>query len=555
MNSGVSKARTRSSGIKQSKALQEKLQDLVASTGSGIGLPMSQGESQTIGDHTEDQPLKSRKRQLDTASEIEPLLTKKACLTQTSTQRHGAQHQFEQVAKVGTRIVLFTSQPLTYELMQTTLRQPKPISQPPYASFLKDPTDPDPRYTSNQTLVSNWLESLEADRRKSCRSDSHLDYPDSSIPSRQLTRSAPEMSRTRDSDGFVLPPTPSTLGSRSSPSNVGSAFPSDITSRSSGRSLVEDPFYRDLNLADNGIYMRPISEKLPDSIASLISNIGKDRASPGPSQDSVSNDANLYQLKMGGGEPEVEEYFRNNIYPSPNATDTLKRGDKQPMSKHNIPNTRSKLRVSNPVPDMLYGYSREAAFSQQQPQLVFMGAEPAGNNNGLMYPFFVIEFKGDGPNGSGSMWVATNQCLGGSTSCVNIIERLNYRLERYIGDKTRSINSAAFSIAMNGREATLYISWKHDEINYYMREVRGFLLQDPEHYVAFRKYVRNIIDWGNGTRLNEIRDALETLLEENRKSASEAAKSRQPPSDDSVAGSGKKQRGSSSRSINTSDSV
>lgn len=331
-------------------------------------------------------------------------------------------------------------------------------------------------------------------------------------------------------------------------------MPSDITSQSSGRSLVEDTFYRERNLAANGIYMRGISEKLPGNISGLISNIGKDRASPGVSQDSVLNDVQLYQLKMGAAKYEVEEYFRTNIYPSPNATDTLKRSDKQSMLKHTMPYTKPEFRVSNPVPDMLYGYSIEA-FSRHQAQLIFTGAEAVANNSGLICPFFAIEFQGDGPTGAGSMWVAANQCLGDSTSCVNIIERLNYQLERYTGDKTRSINSAAFSIAMNGREATLYISWKHDEINYYMREVRGFLLQDPEHYVAFRKYVRNIIDWGNGTRLDEIRDALETLLEENRKSASEAAKSRQPPSDDPVAGSGKNQKGSSSRNTNTSDGV
>ncbi|KAF4637559.1 hypothetical protein G7Y89_g541 [Cudoniella acicularis] len=36
-----------------------------------------------------------------------------------------------------------------------------------------------------------------------------------------------------------------------------------------------------------------------------------------------------------------------------------------------------------------------------------------------------VEFKADGPGGSGSLWVATNQCLGASVSCVNIAERLN----------------------------------------------------------------------------------------------------------------------------------
>lgn len=138
------------------------------------------------------------------------------------------------------------------------------------------------------------------------------------------------------------------------------------------------------------------------------------------------------------------------------------------------------------------------------------------------------------------MWAATNQCLGGSTSCVNIAERLNRQLRQCNNKEIKLINSAAFSIAMNGTEARLYISWKHDELNYYMANVTSFLVQQPEQYVAFRKYVRNIIDWGKDTRLKEIRDSLDSLLEENRKTASHQAKSRPPPSDDSVSRSHKR---------------
>jgi hypothetical protein len=38
---------------------------------------------------------------------------------------------------------------------------------------------------------------------------------------------------------------------------------------------------------------------------------------------------------------------------------------------------------------------------------------------------------------------------------------------------------------MSGTEARLYISWKHDELNYYMANVQSFLLQDPEHYLRY----------------------------------------------------------------------
>lgn len=76
----------------------------------------------------------------------------------------------------------------------------------------------------------------------------------------------------------------------------------------------------------------------------------------------------------------------------------------------------------------------------------------------LLYPSFVVEFMGDGPSGAGSLWVATNQCLGGSTSCVKIAERLNDRLQQCNSSEIMPFNSAAFNIALSGTEAQLYIS-------------------------------------------------------------------------------------------------
>ena len=74
------------------------------------------------------------------------------------------------------------------------------------------------------------------------------------------------------------------------------------------------------------------------------------------------------------------------------------------MVRHIVPSTGSKLRVSNPVPDMLCGYSRHGTFSRaQQAQSNSMGNTIVANSQNLIYPFFVIEFKGDGPSGGGTM--------------------------------------------------------------------------------------------------------------------------------------------------------
>lgn len=370
------------------------------------------------------------------------------------------------------------------------------------------------------------------------------------------------MESRRDADGFVMPPTPAPTGSRSQEddtrvsSYAPSVTPSDISGASTGSSrkmsLVEDPLYRQMNLAENNIYLRSFYEEFPDDIAGLVHHVCKDRDSPGPPLDQFRHDIDLEHLEMGTGEPDVEEYFKRKIFAKPTSSDSLQRTDRNPMAKHVVPDVGSKLKVSTPVPDMLYGYNRIGAFPSQQAQLRVMGNEMVVNSQDLIYPFFVIEFKADGPSGAGSLWVATNQCLGGSVSCVNIAERLNRQLRQCKSDKVRPIASAAFSIAMNGTEARLYISWKHNELDYYMRKVKSFALQEPEQYVEFRKYVRNIIDWGKNQRLNEIRDSLNSLRGESRETASQLAQSRPPPSSDgSASSSGQKRRASSSRGRNS----
>lgn len=460
-----------------------------------------------------------------------------------------------------------TSQRLIEKSVQTVQQQPKPLPlKRPHASLLEDLVDPVPsspaskryRPESVDSFVTQWVESAsgsESYRGRHCRSDTLLSHSDSDIIPRRLTKSAPNMEYRRDADGFALPPTPASTRSCSYRADAEddtqvswygpSVPPSDMSGASTGsgrRSLVEDPYYRDMHLASNNIYIRDFYEEFPEDIAGLVDHVRKDRDSPGLSSDQLRQNTRLYDLEMGTAEPAVENYFKANIFPEPDRSDSLKRIDKSPIAKKVVPNVGCNLKVSTPVPDMLYGYNRVGAFPQQQAQLISMGTEIIANSQGLIFPFFAIEFKADGPGGSGSMWVATNQCLGGSASCVNMAERLNRQLRQCKNKKVRPIDSAAFSIAMNGTEARLYISWKHDELNYYTRKVDSFLLQKPKDYMEFRKYVRNIIDWGKDKRLNEIQDSLNNLLEESRQTASQLAKSRPPPSSDDFVRSNNQKR-------------
>lgn len=143
--------------------------------------------------------------------------------------------------------------------MQIIRQEPKPLPlKRPHAAFLEDSIDrvaspthkrfcPDSVHSS----VTQWVESgSESHRDRHCRSDSFLSHLDREIPPRVLTKSAPIMDSRRDADGFDIPTTPASTGSRSFDQSFG---PSDVASsaagsgRSSGRRLVEDPRYRSIN--------------------------------------------------------------------------------------------------------------------------------------------------------------------------------------------------------------------------------------------------------------------------------------------------------------------
>ncbi|RMZ82764.1 hypothetical protein DV738_g1667, partial [Chaetothyriales sp. CBS 135597] len=537
MNGGVPKAQTCRSRVQLSKALQETL--LVAIAGTLAGLPRNHREhSPESGDPAEEAtPAPARKRRLD-GTESDPLPAKRPRLTRTDTQNPGVEGEKAEQAD------------------ETTLQQPQPRPfKHPYASFLQDFVDPvysNP--TSIHTFVSEWLDSV-GDREKQCRSDSHLQHSDGESISRQLTRSAPEMCYTRGTDGFVVPPTPASTRSRATEDSVSST------------ASVRHPSYRQNNLTSNGIYVRHDRTQLPDYISGQVETLRAERDSPSPSSEQIDGYLDeLGTLAEGCTEADVEGFLEDTVFPKHSdraygRSSGLGSAKSALMSSHLIPNNpESPFRVSGPKPDLLYGYSgalRDGAFTQPQ-FLAQTSLHPQNTRfaeattQGLRFPFFAIEFKAAGGT-RGDLWVATNQCAGASSACLNAVDQLNTSLPKH--PSVQRVDNLSYSIAVDNNTAQLYISWKEDDLDYYIQRVGAFLLSDPDHFKSFRKQVRNILDWGKDTHLTQIRDALDTILEENRKNAAEHAKSRQPPSDGSAATASNKRKSSSSRAETALDST
>lgn len=237
------------------------------------------------------------------------------------------------------------------------------------------------------------------------------------------------------------------------------------------------------------------------------------------------------QFQLGDPcESEVEDALKSAFFPTKVQGIRLKISGKVDFLRKFVPNSDSTpARVVTPRPDIVYGYHTGpyGPFLNAQNLPVEMWKDISTVNNfSLAFPFLVVEIKAEG-HVNGNPWVAMNQCLGGSTTCVNVVHQLNQLLMEYPGAKP--IDDVCFGIAMDQRTATLFVAWKGGELKYNTRAIAHFLLICPEHFIRLRKMVKNIVDWGANERLKGIQGALDFLVEEIRKAGSSAAKCRTPP--------------------------
>ncbi|KAK3371885.1 hypothetical protein B0H63DRAFT_513437 [Podospora didyma] len=238
------------------------------------------------------------KRQLDsTSSESEPLPAKRARLTRTGTEHLKSERRNRPGGQDSTTAKALLS-PASIRLVPQKLYRPRPSSLrshvPPQLCFRVArigrirPREPLP---VGQPLTP-------------------FRQPVTPFRQRSHFETAHEVSAR---DGYT--------GRPYRPLHSGSVASSDLTGvapssgRSSGKSLVEDPFYRSKNLAASNVYMRHPCDPILGHIADLVDYVRQGRNSPGPSADELRKDRSLYDLSMGAGEAQVERYFLDQYFP------------------------------------------------------------------------------------------------------------------------------------------------------------------------------------------------------------------------------------------------
>ncbi|KAK8044212.1 hypothetical protein PG993_004236 [Apiospora rasikravindrae] len=295
--------------------------------------------------------------------------------------------------------------------------------------------------------------------------------------------------------------------------------------------LVQKSLYRYQHLNRNKIIytIGGFGPPVPATVSAVCDLLQRHRDETDLSREQVLKERWFSRLllfqKNGAWEYELQSWFRNHAFPSDEALYEagLALQGRAPFVPDCVPGFAASNRVAVPQPDLLYGYdmiyNQIPAFTRLEghdceglhPSI----ANVAGSYVG--YPFCVIEIAPDGPEFGGGLWVAINECLGGAATCVEAINKLNRLVQERGGPEASQVDEAIFSVAANQYTAELLVSYiAPDECGdncYYTRRVASFLLSDPDHFLKFRRYVKNIVDWGNGHRLRQILAALDYLVE------------------------------------------
>lgn len=184
-------------------------------------------------------------------------------------------------------------------------------------------------------------------------------------------------------------------------------------------SLVEDTNYRRCNLPLNNVHLVGRSEPLPASQLSLAESVcGPSRTCPAATAEDCQTANRESEERLGLLlECDVEDGFQNKVTKKIRYTAGVQCSRRVHIDFDHVPHKPDVARgnkLSQPVPDLLYGYKR-SLFEQNGATIDPLLAKSISANKAiLMLPFLAIEIKAQWPPASGNLCVAENQATGSS---------------------------------------------------------------------------------------------------------------------------------------------
>ena len=364
--------------------------------------------------------------------------------------------------------------------------------------------------------------------RKKKPSDTHRVQADFVVDDAATTAQArqPEPGKFRKLPHSIPPPSSDPWDD----GNTSSFDTENLSTNSFGEAMegtVRHAGYRMHCLEGNKIRFRHPSDPIPDNFATCVQQLVHNER--GWTLDQyISAVHELDALGLQCYESQVASFFRKHIFVEGKAVG-LKASVGMPMARHLLPRLPTAVfPVSQPRPDLVYGYATEPVFTSAQ-LLALQGLHEqiafyAEGCLGLLFPFLTVDFKAAGGTG-GDLWTAANQCAGASAACVQVVDQLNTVLGE-VGCRRRVL-SICYSLAVDNNLAQLYASWRDEnDKTTYIQRVDSFLLSNPENFAGLHHRVLAILAWGRGARLKNIRWGLDLIIETHQKAASKLAKSR-----------------------------
>ncbi|KAI0539495.1 hypothetical protein GGR58DRAFT_524568 [Xylaria digitata] len=334
---------------------------------------------------------------------------------------------------------------------------------------------------------------------------------------------------------------------------------SDYVSQSSSmseRSRTHDPLYYQTVLYQNHIeIINPRRSREPPSITGHLSKIRTPHPSPNLSQAFVNEFVTgLYDLQNDADQTALSEFITN-LLPSTSlslsrwldytngegglcaylsSTAGLAHISQSFLCRHMVPPD-----VVTPRLGQVYRYSyqtQDAAFTDAQLKTQLRLKDNVGNtlsianNEGLRFPFFVIELEGEGKN-----WVSANKIGGGCFACLRSVQAINRALEEsrqksstpssprqhHTGGwqhppQELGVDNLVYGLTADNNIARLYVAWYLEDSGggisgCKLFQVEEFVLTRVQELQSLWVRIRHILDWGKERRLAQIRQALDHL--------------------------------------------
>ena len=281
--------------------------------------------------------------------------------------------------------------------------------------------------------------------------------------------------------------------------------------------------YRSDVLASNRVAFKSATTPLPVHVGAVVNKFVFKQGSS-EMDDTTATESRDKIIHLGeDAEAELSHGFMTmDILPSKAAGKALKRVQQMPFTNAILPRaiipdglSVAIQSICEPKPDVAYGYTLQGFSPSQQ---ITQRSTVNGANlskfsrlaKDLYWPFLVVEFKA--PAVGGNIYVAENQCAGGGSASLLACQILHSTASQ-ANDSTDLTDSVAYSAAIDGAAANLLVHWYDvgDEM-YCLERIHHYDLNRPEDIQKFQLHTKNIVDWGVGSRLKNIRAALDVIL-------------------------------------------